>query len=182
MKDSYEVTFQIEKPFGNLYRKETVLILLIDKNGRFVLGNKPNYFPTGITRMLGGGVDQGEMPQDAAVREIAEEVGIDIQRESLGHLATISIDAKAKDGREFKTRIHVFSYVVQTDELKAGDDVADFKYLDEAGFRELIENFNSLPMSLLQNKDGEDFSWGDYGKVYGFVHKVALDQYLASKK
>lgn len=173
--------FEIEKPFGNLYREETVLILMIDKNGKFVLGNKL-YYPSGITRLLGGGVDKGEKPEAAAAREITEEVGITIKLENLHPLVDVSVAAKSMDGREFKTVIHVFSYVVETDALIAGDDVSDFKFLDESGFRALIENFNSLPMSLWRSQDGEDFSWGDYGKVYGLVHKVAFEEYLATKE
>jgi 8-oxo-dGTP pyrophosphatase MutT (NUDIX family) len=175
-------SFQIQKPFGNLYRKETVLIVVTDKEGRFVMGNKPKYYPEGITRLLGGGVDQEEKPIAAAVRELTEEVGIKASPSQLNHLADIAIDATTPDNRDFHTIVHIFSYRVESEEMVAGDDVADFKYLNEVGFRELINNFKSLPQSLWQTKDGEDFSWGDYGKIYGLVHEVALEEYLKGNK
>jgi 8-oxo-dGTP pyrophosphatase MutT (NUDIX family) len=42
---------------------------------------KPNYKPT--WQFPGGGVDAGESPEDAALREIKEELGLELSREDL---------------------------------------------------------------------------------------------------
>lgn len=80
MLNTYEFKFDlVAEPFGNLkFRDRTVLVLCRDREGNFLLGAKPTYFPEGIVRMLGGGVDDDETVADAAKREVREEMGIEL--------------------------------------------------------------------------------------------------------
>ncbi len=60
-----------------------VMIALADHKRRFILGGKPSFFPPGISRFVGGGIDAGETPEQAAVRELSEELGIVLPDEQL---------------------------------------------------------------------------------------------------
>ncbi len=59
------------------------MIALADHKRRFILGGKPSFFPPGISRFVGGGIDAGETPEQAAVRELSEELGIVLPDEQL---------------------------------------------------------------------------------------------------
>ncbi|MDQ6985041.1 MAG: NUDIX domain-containing protein [Candidatus Dojkabacteria bacterium] len=71
-----DIKVKIQLPYGNLFRKRHTLIVCKDLDGKFLLGNKPDFFPEGITRFLGGGIDEGEEEASSAARELSEELGI----------------------------------------------------------------------------------------------------------
>ena len=54
----FKLNFKVEEPFGNLFREKQVLVAVMDKNGRILVGAKPNFYPRGINRLLGGGVKE----------------------------------------------------------------------------------------------------------------------------
>ena len=45
--------------------------------------NKPNLLNSNLWSIFGGGIEKGETPKEAAVREIYEELGIKIKQEEL---------------------------------------------------------------------------------------------------
>lgn len=66
-KIKYNLNLEGE-PFPNLkYRTKLVLLLCRDFENKFILGAKTGYYPDGIVQMLGGGIDEGETPINAAV-------------------------------------------------------------------------------------------------------------------
>lgn len=67
---------QLKAPFGNLYRERHTLLLIVDRNGMIITGQKPGFYPDGITRLNGGGVDPEETFKQAAIREIREEMNV----------------------------------------------------------------------------------------------------------
>ncbi len=74
---TYTLTFEMEIPITNMVRenKQTghVMIAIADHDGRIIVHGKASLYPPGITRFVGGGVDEGETPEQAASRELAEE-------------------------------------------------------------------------------------------------------------
>ena len=64
-------------------------------------------------------------------------------------------------------------------ELISGDDVSDVVRMDEAEYRQLVANYFGLASDNFFEHPGGKFSWGDYGKVYGFIHQAALDEVKA---
>jgi 8-oxo-dGTP pyrophosphatase MutT (NUDIX family) len=157
----------IAEPFGNLkYRNRTALILLKDSQGRFILGTS-GFYPDGIVRMIGGGIDEGEELIVGAIREIKEEIGISATPEELVELAMISISGEYK-GETYTTIIYVYFLDSDEDDYLAGDDVTEIIRLTEEQYRDLVKRFFAL----------DSASWRDYGQVYGFVHQVALEEYL----
>ncbi len=92
---TYTLTLEIEIPITNMVRENQqtghVLIAVADQRGRIILGGKSSLFPPGITRFAGGGIDEGEMPVQAAVRELTEELGLVLAEEQLVPLAIVEI-------------------------------------------------------------------------------------------
>jgi 8-oxo-dGTP diphosphatase len=69
---------------------------LIDPDGRVLLAQRPNgKMMAGQWEFPGGKVQAGETPEDALVRELAEELGIDVGQSCLAPLAFASHDYDA---------------------------------------------------------------------------------------
>ncbi len=84
---------KVEKPFGNLFRKKVALIVVENADGDFLVGTKPYQYPPTITRLLGGGVDEGENENSAAARELGEELGVSLDPSELTPLLVITTNA-----------------------------------------------------------------------------------------
>lgn len=57
-------------------------VILFDKDGKLVIylrDNKPDIPFPNTWDLLGGGVEEGETPEQAAIRELEEEIGISVQ-------------------------------------------------------------------------------------------------------
>lgn len=173
--NTHVLKIHVAKPFGNLYRTDTVLVVVRVGN-KYIFGGKAGYYPEGITRLLGGGVNGGETLEFAAQREIEEELSVKITKEQLKKIDDVIVEADDDLGKKYKMKISMF--FVDLSNIRsfiAGDDVTNLIYLTKEEFKKLVENFNKLPQDLWRNQDGEEFSWADYGKLYGFVHDVALN-------
>lgn len=165
-------------PFDNLkYRDRTTLILSRDGNGKLLLGASDQY-PSGIVRMIGGGVDKEEDVLMAAIREVKEETGADITSEELVELVAINLEGTFSEAN-YKHTISVYFLNSTKDNLLAGDDVSEIVAMTEDEYRGLVANMRSLKADHMSSTEESAYSWGDFGKVYGFVHEVALDEALS---
>jgi len=167
----------VAEPFDNLrYRDRTVLIMCRDCKGKFLLGSKGDLYPKGIVRLIGGGVDKEESVHEAAIREIKEEMGIDIDESDLIDLVEVKVQGRYQD-QIYNTSVFVCFLESTKDDYVAGDDVHEIVSFTESEYRQLIRNF----MALEDTKDARiGFSWKDYGKVYGFIHQAAIDEVLGT--
>lgn len=100
------------------YNGEAAMVMLINKRGEILLNlrdNKPNILYPAHWAILGGGVEQGETPLQAARREIQEEIGHAIKgpikefakiidRNGKGHLVTIFVTSIDKAINELELR------------------------------------------------------------------------------
>ena len=172
--NKYELKVSVVKPFGNLYRKRHVLILCKDINGKIILGGKEEY-PEGICRLLGGGVEENESYENSAVRELSEEIYVGLDPKELIPMALV--DVRATDGSKvYSMTTTLYFAQLNSDNIKAGDDVSELIRFDEKQFSDLINKFEALKDD---NWYKDEFSWRDYGKVYGFIHKTALKELRA---
>ncbi|HCQ31220.1 TPA: hypothetical protein DIU27_02470 [Candidatus Collierbacteria bacterium] len=168
-------------PFENLrYRDRTVLILGKDDQEKFILGDKKGFYPEGIVRMIGGGINDDEDVLSAAVRETEEELGIKEPVDRFVPLVQVNVEG-AFEGEKFTHVVYVYFLPLTDKELVSGDDVSDVVRMDEKGYRQLVTNYFKLASDNFFEHQRGKFSWGDYGKVYGFIHEAALDEVLEKK-
>lgn len=169
----------VAEPFENLkYRDRTVLVLCRDGKGNFLLGSKAKFFPKDIVRMLGGGVDKGESVIGAAIREIKEETGVVATPDEMVEIAEIKVEG-TYSGATYHHTVFVCFLNSAKDDYLAGDDVEEIIKYTEKEYRALIKRYAELRDDNIFHFKDVTFSWGDYGKVYGFIHQVALDETLA---
>ena len=65
-----------------------VCVALIDTDGRVLLAERPAGKPlAGLWEFPGGKIDASERPEDALIRELGEELGIEVKAACLGPCA-----------------------------------------------------------------------------------------------
>ena len=68
-----------------------VAVVLIDRDGRVLLSQRPSgKSMTGLWEFPGGKVENGEVPEEALIRELKEELGIDTWSSCLAPLSFAS--------------------------------------------------------------------------------------------
>lgn len=94
------------------------------KDGKILLGMKKRGFGTGKWNGYGGKLMPGEDIHSAAIREIKEESGLDVQKENLEELGVI--DFHYMDNLDWNQRRHIFRITewkgepIETEEMKPG--------------------------------------------------------------
>ena len=174
--DVVDLDIEVVEAFGNLYRDRCVLIAVVDNEGKILTGAKPSFFPPSITRLLGGGVDQGEDKKAAAARELQEELGVDIEVEQLTPLAQFNTRATDALGKKFYNETYLYGVNIGSARYRPGDDVKHIIPLTAQELEALGRAFASLPQSLWYRGEEGDFCWRDYGKLYSLIHEVAADK------
>lgn len=163
----------VGSPFENLrYRDRTVLILIKNSKDNYLFGVK-KFYPTEIKRMIGGGVDKGEDVLEAAVRELKEELGIDVLQTELRSLVEFNITGNF-NGEVFKTSIFTCYLDIMDRVYSAGDDVSAIAEFTEEECKDIAKEMMSISETSFFESETNSFSWADYGKVYGFVLKESL--------
>lgn len=169
------LNLKLNKPIANLYRDRHVLIVCLDENGKVILGDKPDFYPEGITRLIGGGINKDEDAKDAALRELHEEIGIKIPKKSLKDLCEIDINAEA-DGVVYHLITYLYKTEINSHNIKTGDDVSSVSALSLDQLKQLADKYESLPSDLVFcHSSGYTHLWSDYGKVYGPIHRIVYE-------
>ena len=169
------LSINIKSPFGNLHRERTVLIVIKNSQGKYLLGAKEGHYPDGISRLMGGGVDNGEDILSAAIRELKEELNVTIPLEQLEPYADVLVEAIDEKGVKYSTCISIVKLTVPIDQYSAGDDVTNVVELTKEEVLDLIKRYQELSPDFWFENDQKRFNWADYGKVYAPVHKIAIE-------
>ena len=90
-----------------LYNKDTEKVILV-KQFRFPIAEKSNEF---VLEIVAGKIDKGETPEQAAVRELAEEVGYTVSEDRLGK----SVEFFASPGYSSE-KLFVFMVIVSNED------------------------------------------------------------------
>lgn len=103
---------------------EATLCFLVD-GGRVLLAMKTKKIGVGCWNGYGGGIEPGESPEQAAVRELAEESGgITVASGDLEKVAVLDMENHRSDGGVFSCRVHVYlvhrwsGAAAETEEMK----------------------------------------------------------------
>ncbi|MEI7603987.1 MAG: NUDIX hydrolase [bacterium] len=178
----HKKSFNIQKPFGNLFRKKHVLVVIIDKNNNLVLGMKPNVYPDGISRFIGGGIHKNENTLIAAKRELFEETRIYTDKSNFKELMTVIIDVKDQTQKLYHLVTYIYVFKLQDNIITPSDDIKNIEILNLEELYMLSKRYFSLPNDQWKYKDENKlYSWGDYGKVYGYIHKLVADELKLKK-
>jgi 8-oxo-dGTP pyrophosphatase MutT (NUDIX family) len=175
MMKRISLDIKVEKPFGNLFRKKVALIVVENMDGDFLIVTKPYLYPPTITRLLGGGVDEGEPEDVAAVRELSEELGVTVDSSELTLLLVITVNAEDAKGKHYKHETYIYYANIGDTPYKPGDDVKDIVKLSLDELYALGEAYENLPETLWYNGREGSYSWSDYAKLYGPVHKLSAE-------
>jgi len=178
--EKIKLIIKIISPFGNLYRKRLALIAVADNEGNILVGSKPHFYPKGIYRFVGGGVDENEEPVMGAVRELNEELGIIVSKDDLKPILQIDVHATDETGKIFENSNFIYFYQLNDNNYKAGDDIKSVTKLSIKELHELGERYENLSEDDWFRDEMEHYNWKDYGKVYGPIHKLVAEK-LKSK-
>lgn len=174
--EKINITFAVTKAFGNLYRKKCVLIAAEDSQGKILIGAKPYFYPPTIARLLGGGVDEDEDLAVAAARELEEELNVTVDPASLTPLALFATSATDEDGKEFYNETAIYHVSIGDSTYEAGDDVKQIEKLSIDELYKLGERYEALPEVLWYKGEEGTYSWADYAKLYGPLHKITAEK------
>lgn len=170
-----ELKFNVKKPFGNLFRKKCVLIAAQDSEGNILIGAKPYFYPPNISRLLGGGVEEGESFEQAALRELEEELGVKVGSSDLTPLVLFETTAKDENGEEYHNETAIFKADIGNQTYQAGDDVKHIIKMTPDEVYELGERYEQLPEVLWYSGEEGLYAWADYAKLYGPVHTITAE-------
>ncbi|HYN20832.1 MAG TPA: NUDIX domain-containing protein [Thermoanaerobaculia bacterium] len=122
MKRALDVLYRLRKRLRRLFRPRTlgVKVMLFNASGELVL-IRNTYGRTDLFVLPGGGVKRFEAPEQAAVREIGEELGCRVD-----NLAFLSTHESAAEGRS--DTVHLFKAIAD------GEPRADRIEVEEARF------------------------------------------------
>jgi 8-oxo-dGTP diphosphatase len=82
---------RVPEPRPHLPTVTVVAVALLDADGRILLGQRPAHKHLGgLWEFPGGKVEPGETPEAALIRELHEELGIDIRASCLAPLSFVS--------------------------------------------------------------------------------------------
>jgi 8-oxo-dGTP diphosphatase len=81
----------VPAPRTGLRLLSVVAVALLDADGRILLAQRPEgKHLGGLWEFPGGKIEEGETPEGALIRELAEELGIDIRASCLAPLSFVS--------------------------------------------------------------------------------------------
>lgn len=168
-------TITLHALFGNIIRSKHILIVLRDEQGKYILGEKPQFYPKGIVRFVGGGVNTHESWISAAIREIQEELQLDITKERLTALAQVRTQGEF-DGKVYHNTTRLYELTLSKQEvIHPSDDISSVVYFDRKELQALVSRYKHLREDQWYVKDHYRHCWKDYGEMYSRIHEVALN-------
>lgn len=100
------------------------------KSGKVLLGFKTEKIGKDCWNGYGGGINDGETPKQAALRELEEESGVIVLPEFLEKTAIIDFHNTKSDGSVFICRVHVYLASKWTGEPQATNEMTNPMWFD----------------------------------------------------
>lgn len=125
--------------------KEASIGIVFSPKGDHVLLVKRVDIPVWV--LPGGGIDEGESPQEAALREIKEETGLGVR---ICRLAAV-LDPTTS----LTSRIHLFECSVLDGELRASDESSDVRFFPLDHLPNNLFRLHQILLNLAQENVNE---------------------------
>ncbi|AXV09912.1 ADP-ribose pyrophosphatase (plasmid) [Euzebya pacifica] len=157
---------------GRWPSRDTVDIVLVDPAGRVLMieRGKPPY--AGHGALPGGFVDHGEEPQDAAVRELAEETGLDVSADDVVFVMNSSDISRDPRG-PIRTTVYAARVPAEVlDRAVGADDARDARPVhahDLAGMKLAFDHRNLLAHALGMEQMRDRVNWRDAERLLAGV-------------
>lgn len=160
-------------PLGKDDRYGEVCMVIRRPDGDLITARK-RYYPTGIYRLLTGGIRHGEPILDALAREAREETGLEV--ETRRFLA--AIDYRAREQRTQQVRRFV-TFVFLLDEVGGTlgcvdpeEELESFGLIVVDDLPELVRRLEALPPDEDARIGGR---WRDWGRFRAVAHRLVYD-------
>src|SRR3990167_426544 len=98
-------------------KEPVACVVLRDARGRYLLVQERQLKAYGLWNLPAGWIDEGETPQQAAIREAKEEVGLDIELVSNESLLSSLNSSKTRMLNSFQARVKSGTLKFQREEL-----------------------------------------------------------------
>lgn len=114
------------------------------RKGKVLIGTRNQDPFKGTADLVGGFLEYGEGPQEAAIRETREESGLDIK---IKHLLSIHSDTYGKAGES----LIIINYIAEVvgGKLKTDDDIAELRWVDIDKLPIEKAGFNNVKKAML---------------------------------
>jgi 8-oxo-dGTP diphosphatase len=130
----------------SLIRRVGAIVACVDASGRVLLVRQRGGPFAGAWLLPGGGVEDGESPEDAVRRETREETGCEITR--LAHVATYEVDERTED---FRALVHLFRGTAVGEARPEDGSAVRWSAPDGAGYHAALRR--ELADAGLRNED-----------------------------
>lgn len=161
---SSAVLFDMVVKMSHKKRRGEVVMLIPNEHNHFWLHTK-SFYPSGVYRLMTGGLETGEKPAEALRREVLEETGFKVKIQ--GCLAVITYSLQAN-----QVNLPFVSYVFLTTPTKGlpqstdpGEDIAHFQAVPRAGLPQVAQQLRSI-----------SGHFADWGLFRAAAHQVAYEQ------
>ncbi|MFA6515037.1 MAG: NUDIX domain-containing protein [Candidatus Paceibacterota bacterium] len=122
-------------------------VSLLVKDNQVLLSLKTKKIGAGCWNGYGGGIEEGETPVQAAVRELKEESSVVALAEDLEKMAIMDFHNKKSDGTTFICRVYYFIIRKWTGEAKEINEMTNPTFFDK----------DNLPYDKMMPADKEYF-------------------------
>lgn len=142
-------------------RTAEVVLLVRRPNGRLLLHTKA-FYPPGAYRLLSGGIHPGEDVAQAALREAAEETGLQVRIE---RFVGILRQRFVHEGEEVPFTSYLFLLAEEGGELGNQDDdeeITDYREIAPEELPAVAAALEALPPD-----------WADWGRFRAAAHRLA---------
>ena len=110
------------------------------------------------------------------MRELSEELGVTLEPSELTLLLVITTNAEDAEGKHYTHETHIYYVNIGDAQYEPGDDIKAIVKLSLDELYALGEAYEALPETLWYNGREGSYSWSDYAKLYGPVHKLSVEE------
>ncbi len=154
-----------------MYGEKTLLnatLCYLIKGSEVLLSVKTKNIGKGCWNGYGGGIEPGETPEKAALRELKEEVGVIASPDCLEKVAVVDFCNTKSDGSSFNCKVHVYLVSQWMGEPRMSDEMINPTWFDKEHLpldEMLLADREWLPLVLSGKKIKAAAQYGPFQKT-----------------